>query len=295
MASTKQANALRARNAALQMEREGKEFMGQAVDLVAAKAEQDAPMSPEDTIKYTDHSVPTLDAAQLTTLSAKTYEDMYTANFAVGSVEPRRRCAEAGTDECPPLIASSEKTKACWTAWRARPPIKIISSRAALPHPKQDKPPSAEMVAFARIAAAAKDNAEKVAIAHGQDPDAPPLPARDEEESAARLATQAAKDVIIQEAADLFEAAKRDGEKAVAEQKVRDDEEEKKLDPIYYPEEIEVEYEEFDEMSVEARAYRRFQIQDPNWVAVYSDAHSRNYYYHVLNRKTVWEKPRINL
>ena len=102
------------------MERESLEFMGQPFDAVAAKAEQDAPMSEEDLARYTDNTVPTLDPDQLASIAAKTYGDMYTSNFAVGSIELRRKCASAESDECPPVIASSDATKACWNTWRAR-------------------------------------------------------------------------------------------------------------------------------------------------------------------------------
>ena len=82
--------------------------MGQPVDEAADAAEQAEPMSAEDEAKYAV-GTPTLDADQLAVLAKKTFEDMYTSNFAAGSVELRRRCAKATSEECPPLIASSDK------------------------------------------------------------------------------------------------------------------------------------------------------------------------------------------
>ena len=89
------------------------------------------------------------------------------------------------------------------------------------------------MLELARLAAAAKVEAERVAVANQPDPDAPPaLPPRNEEEAASRVAKQAAKDTAVKEAADKAEAAKVLVEQAVAAQKAKEEEDDRLLDPI---------------------------------------------------------------
>ena len=97
--------------------------------------------------------------------------------------------------------------------------MKIITSRAALAHPRGPTLPDANMLELARLAAAAKVEAERVAVANQPDPDAPPaLPPRNEEEAASRVAKQAAKDTAVKEAADKAAA-----DKAAADAKAAED------------------------------------------------------------------------
>ena len=189
-----------------------------------------------------------------------------------------------------------ERTKACWSAWRARPAIKIIRSRAAIARPKPAKEPSAKMTELVELATAAEAAAKQAVLDAQPDPNAPPeLPPRNEEEGAARSAAKAAKEAIVAAAAEAAAVAKAEVDKLIALELAEDEKEEAKLEPIYYPEEVELEYEDFDDTSPEAAVFKRAMVQDPNWVAVHSDVHKRDYYYHVLNRKTVWEKPKINV
>jgi hypothetical protein len=55
------------------------------------------------------------------------------------------------------------------------------------------------------------------------------------------------------------------------------------------------EYEEFDSTNLLSEHFKWVKVPNPNWTAVWSKAHDRNYYYHALTRKTVWEVPLIHV